>query len=102
MKRYTKCKKCGSNSFRYEERLAPVNHSFLDSLGRVLLLFIPIIGWAALLSRKNFIKETHAICKDCGYSKDLTTRTSLPAKYLLFLFIIYIIVVIIGAILLLR
>ena len=80
MKRYNRCKRCGSHDFHYDERIAPINPSPLDTLGRILLLLIPVIGWIALFGRKNFITETYATCKQCGYRKDITTRTSLLTK----------------------
>ena len=92
MKKYNKCNRCGSSILQFEDKIVPVQHSFLDSLGRVLLLFIPIIGWAALLSRKNFINETYAICKKCGYRKDLTERTSPFTKIVTAWFIVFVLV----------
>lgn len=98
MKKYNKCNRCGGSLLQFEDKIVPVQHSFLDSLGRVLLLFIPIIGWAALLSRKNFINETYAICKKCGYRKDLTIRTSLLTKIVTIWFVAFVVVFLFGMI----
>ena len=98
MKNYTKCKKCGSHSLYFEERIVPVNHSCLDTLGRAILLLIPIIGWIALLSRKNFINERYATCRQCGYRKDLTVRTSLLTKIITIWFIAFVVVFLFGMI----
>lgn len=98
MKKYKICKKCGSSSLYIEERVVPVEHSCLDTLGRAILLLIPIIGWIALLSRKNFINEKYATCRQCGFRKDLTIRTSLLTKIVTIWFVAFVVVFLFGMI----
>lgn len=86
--KYTKCEKCGSSSVRIEERVVPVKYSFLDSLGRVLLFLIPVIGWilaiSAIISRNHLKEEVIATCSDCGYRKDITKKLSCAAMLLIY------------------
>lgn len=101
-KKYNKCRKCGSISLQIEDRIVPVEHSCLDSLGRALLFLIPVIGWiigiAGILNRKNLTQETIAICKECGYRKDITKKSSLVAKLLLFICIMITAIMVTGLI----
>lgn len=57
------CQKCGSN----EVEISIMNEG--KSPARWLLIFIPIIGWLALIImtfRKDYKTQTKALCKKCG------------------------------------
>lgn len=69
-----RCKNCGSFFLEKQENYVPIEYSFVDTIGRVLLMLIPIIGWIALLSRKPVKKETILTCTQCGWKKDITKK----------------------------
>ncbi|MDE5792570.1 MAG: hypothetical protein K2G88_09110 [Oscillospiraceae bacterium] len=73
-KKNIQCKNCGSFFVQKQENYVPVEYSFVDTIGRALLMLIPVIGWIALLSRKSVQKQTILICTQCGWKKDITKK----------------------------
>lgn len=72
---YTQCEKCGSKFINYENQIVPAKHSGIDTLTAIILLFLPVVGWIALIylcTRKQIDSEIIAKCTDCGFQKNIT------------------------------
>jgi len=69
-----KCPKCGSENTQTQVVSEVKRRGCLSVLFYLILLFIPIIGWIALivLLRGNKSKmNTKAVCQDCGKTWDI-------------------------------
>ena len=63
------CKKCGSNNVNVQAVNELKQRGCLTTLFYLILLFIPIIGWIALvvlLRGRKSKTESWMVCQDCG------------------------------------
>lgn len=68
------CKRCGSNNVNVQAVNEARRRGCLTTLFYLLLLFVPIIGWVALvllIRGKKAKTNSFMVCQDCGYKQKL-------------------------------